>query len=183
MKSGTKTLIFGVHQFIWHPLTVVLAWMDLYHEIPNWKTLVCIFIHDFGYFGLSDIDGEEGSHHPLFAGRFAHKYLDAPGSFYGDDGTYSALCLYHSRFTARNLGHKPSKLCWADKLSCKYDPWWLYLPRAILSGEIIEYRKNAADFGACPISFSNLQWYKWAQPRMIGKAYHRDDRPSYQEGS
>jgi hypothetical protein len=133
------------------------------------------------YWGLTDMDGEEGQHHPILAGRFAHKWLDGRGVYYGDG--YSALCLFHSRYTAKNLGGIPSKLCWADKLCVKFDPWWLYLPRVILSGEIKEYRQRAADFGAVPLSVSNREWYRWAQHRMIVKAYRQDARPAYKEGS
>ena len=126
------------------------------------------------------MDGEDGKHHPILAGRIAHKYLD-DRAFYGD--AYSALCLFHSRYTAKDLEREPSKLCWADKLSCKYDPWWLYLPRAILSGEINEYRQSAAEFGAVPLMASNREWYAWAQPRMIGKAYRQDARVAYEKNS
>lgn len=57
MKTGTKSLLFGVHQFIWHPLTVLLAWIKLYGW-PAWEELVCIIIHDWGYWGKSNMDGE-----------------------------------------------------------------------------------------------------------------------------
>lgn len=33
----------------------------------------------------------------------------------------------------------PSKLCYADKLALALEPWWLYLPRVMLTGEIKEY--------------------------------------------
>jgi|GEM_PF-5904394 len=56
---------------------------------------------------------------------------------------------------------QPSKLCWADKLSIIYDPWWVYLPRAWLSGELKEYRYKAAACGAVPINASNREWYRW----------------------
>jgi len=47
MKVGTKSLLWGVHQIFWHPLTVTLAWRELYKKWPSWKEFVCIFIHDW----------------------------------------------------------------------------------------------------------------------------------------
>ena len=43
------------------------------------------------------------------------------------------------RFIAKQLDRQPSRLCAADKLACALEPWWLYLPRVILSGEVVEY--------------------------------------------
>jgi hypothetical protein len=46
--------------------------------------------------------------------------------------------LYHSRFLAKQRGAQPSPLCLADKLSIAIEPWWFYLPRVNLSGEVHE---------------------------------------------
>jgi hypothetical protein len=53
------------------------------------------------------------------------------------------FCLYHSRFYAKRDGAKPSRLCMADKLAVALEPWWLYLPRVHLSGEVWEYFEAA----------------------------------------
>lgn len=42
---------------------------------------------------------------------------------------------------AKKYGILYSRLCVADKLAIALEPWWLYLPRVILSGEIKEYMK------------------------------------------
>ncbi len=151
MEVGTKTLLFGVHQFIWHPLTVLFAWIKLY-GCPTWEEFFCIFIHDWGYWGCSNIDGNEGERHPERAAGIA-LFL------FGNKA--ECLCLFHSSNYARKRGAEPSKLCWADKYSIIYDPWWLYLPRAWLSGELREYRQKAAKSGAVPLSSSNREWYSW----------------------
>lgn len=182
MKIGTKSLLIGAHQIILHPVTVTLAWIELY-GIPNWKELVCICIHDWGYWNCSDIDGNEGKWHPYLAARLADKYLDGQRGWLGYPDTYSGLCLFHSRDAAKEGFMPPSKLCWADKLSVKFDPWWLYLPRVILSGEIKEFRILAEKLGEVPNSASNKEWYLWAQERMIRKAYSMDARPAYEKGS
>jgi hypothetical protein len=194
MKIGTKSVLFGVHQFFWHPFTVFLAWCELY-GMPDWKETVCIFIHDLGYIGCSNMDGDEGENHPYYAAQVAHALYDGkvyaridyyprpvgtkmefpiPSTYWRD------LCLYHSRGTAKKYNAEPSKLCWADKLSIKYDPWFLYLPRAILSGEIKEYRKRADEFGELKYDKTNREWYQWSHDRMIRKAHNHDVTPPYE---
>jgi len=183
MKIGTKSLLIGAHQIFLHPITVTLAWIELY-GLPSWKELICICIHDWGYWNCSDIDGVgQGADHPFLAARIAYEYLDNNVGWMARGDSYSALCLYHSREIANEYKTKPSKLCWADKLSVKFDPWWLYLPRVILSGEIKEFRILAEKLGEVPNSASNKEWYLWAQKRMIRKAYSMDARPAYEKGS
>jgi hypothetical protein len=133
------------------------------------------------------MDGAEGSKHPIYGANLAHRFLDKPyGNADEDLWEYHDLCYLHSRGMAKDLSsmiHKkvnPSKLCWADKLAVKYDPWFLYLPRVILSGELAEYRKRADDFGELKLDKSNKEWYAWAQTRMIKKAYNKDTTPPYE---
>jgi hypothetical protein len=151
MNVGTKSLLFGVHQFIWHPITVLLAWIELYGR-PTWKELVCIIIHDWGYWGKPNMDGAEGSSHPEKGAKIAANLLGIH---------YWRLVLYHSRHYAREYEQEPSKLCWADKLSIIYDPWWFYLPRAWLSGELQEYREKAVEF--IPLEASHREWLRWVK--------------------
>lgn len=194
MEVGTKSVLFGVHQFIWHPITVLLAWINLY-GLPNWKELVCIFIHDLGYWGKPNMDGEEGETHPDFAAVWAYDFLDdhsltsgtepmnwdVPGAF-----RYFELCCLHSRTTAKKWGREPSKLCWADKLSIKYDPWWFYILRARLSGEINEYRSDAiTKIGTIRETSTDREWFIWARKRGVraameqnsARAYELEDKP------
>lgn len=157
MKTGTKSILFGVHQFLWHPITVWLAWVWLYKKVPNIKETICIIIHDWGYWGKKNMDDEEGEKHPEVGAKIA-------GRLFGQE--YYNLCLFHSRHYARNAGHEPSLLCWADKLSILFEPWWLYLPRAWASGELFEYRRIAAAAGFIPETDTNRQWYVWIQDRL-----------------
>jgi hypothetical protein len=161
MKTGTKSLLFGVHQFLWHPLTVLIAWHHLYGR-PSWRELVCIIIHDWGYWGSPNMDGDEGERHPEWAAKVANQLF---GKKYHD------LCLYHSRHYARRLNAEPSLLCWADKLSSIYEPMWFYLLRARLSGELAEYRKLASAY--IPLSSSDQKWFQWVQERLIKIANDR----------
>lgn len=149
MKTGTKSLLFGVHQFLIHPIVVWIAWYKLY-GFPDWRECFCIFIHDWGYFGKKNMDDEEGEKHPELAAKIA-------GFLFGDK--YRNLCLYHSRHYARKFGADPSSLCWADKLSITYEKWWIYLPRALLSGELKEYRVCADRGGLVPASYTHREWF------------------------
>jgi hypothetical protein len=194
MRMGTKSLLFGAHQIFWHPFTVFLAWLELYGW-PNWKEMMCIFIHDWGYWGLDNMEGDEGKKHPHLGANLAWKYLDHKQVIFDDygssetiptasiDKTYFYLCLFHSRTLADKHGMKPSKLCWADKLCVKYERWWIYLPRVFLSGEVHEYYQVALNAKLIEPGTSYIAWYNWARERMIRKAYAQDERPPYQVNS
>lgn len=159
MKIGTKSLLFGVHHFIFHPITVYAAWCSIYKSQPTWQETICIIIHDWGYWGKNNMDGEEGESHPKWAAKVAKKLFKY--DYYYD------LCAYHSRSYAKKDGAEPSKLCWADKYSIVFDPWWLYLPRAWATGELKEYRQVCSDSGYILSTESNLIWYNFIVARFI----------------
>jgi hypothetical protein len=165
LKTGTKSLLFGVHQFFIHPLTVYAAWVWLYRSLPSWRETVCIAVHDWGYWGKANMDDEDGERHPELGAKIA-------GRMFGPK--YHDLCLYHSRHYARNAGQEPSILCWADKLSILFERSWTYLPRAWASGELFEYRRIAADTRFIPLAATHRQWFTWIQGRL--SALGRDRR-------
>lgn len=183
MKVGTKSLLFGSHQFIWHPIQVLIAWISLYSSLPSWRELICIIIHDWGYWGKPNLDGPEGDKHPEWAAIIAHRFLDRklyyeviPNADVPVIGrvrkTHSELCLYHSRHYAKRVSQTPSKLCWADKLCIKYDPWWFYLTRVWLSGEIKELRFNGKVF--VPLERPHKEWFFWVRGIMLKVANERN---------
>lgn len=168
MNVGTKSILFGVHQFIWHPLTVWLAWRKLYGRNPNRWEALAIVVHDWGYWGKPNMDGPEGECHPqrgadIVAWCYRH---------FSRDINRRHLCFrwyrftkYHSRFCAALHHAEPSDLCWADKLCVWYDPKWFYLLRATLSGEIKEYRQNARN--KVPLCAPDHYWFDWYRDRVI----------------
>lgn len=167
MRLGTKSLLFGVHHFLWHPITVLRAWVDLYGR-PNMKELICIFIHDWGYWGCSEMDGRTGSQHPIRGAKIA-------GWLFGQE--YYDLCVLHSRTLSDALGMPPSKLCWADKLSMAYDPRWFYLLRASATGEIKEYRENSRSlFG---LWNTNEDWFDWLQEKLVMLVLHEINKEEH----
>jgi len=171
MRIGTKTLLYGNHQVILHPLFLLAAWLKLYKRI-NFKELICIIIHDWGYWGKPNLDGKEGEEHPEWAARWANRHLDAPQGYWGDSFYYQDLCLYHSRFMAKRNGKQPSKLCLADKLSVAIMPTWLWVFLGSLTGEIEEYINNPkyAIFNQARKSYS--EWFR--DYRTICKKWVRD---------
>ena len=130
MQIGTKSLLFGSHQFIIHPFFVYIAWVKLYKSFPNWKEAICIIIHDWGYWGCPNMDGQEGEQHPYWAAHWAEKFLE----FH-----YLELCQYHSRFLAKKHDCPVSKLCLPDKYCAAIMPIWLSVLLSNATGEINEY--------------------------------------------
>ena len=122
MKLGTKSVLFGAHQFLIHPCFVAFAWWKLYGFPFDPRLWVAFFLRDLGYWGMRNLDGPEGEAHPLWA-------AEVMGFLFGD--CWGDFCLYHSRFYAKKHNHSYSRLCVADKLSIAVEPFWLYLPWAL----------------------------------------------------
>lgn len=150
MKVGTKSVLFGAHQFLIHPWFVAYAWWKLYGFPWDPRLWVAFFVHDLGYWGKPNMDGPEGEMHPHFGAEIMGWLFDR----WGKDRTgqqdhpyhvsWYCFCFYHSRFMAKRYNIAYSRLCVADKLAISLEPWWFYLPRVILSGEIKEYMKIGA---------------------------------------
>jgi len=76
MTIGTKSLLFGVHQILLHPLFVAAAWKRLYSFPWDPRLWVAFFLHDIGYFGCSDMDREEGARHPEWGAALMWRLFD-----------------------------------------------------------------------------------------------------------
>src|SRR5690349_10347269 len=108
MRVGTKSLLFGVHNVLWHPITVWLAWVHLNKAFPRWWECVAIFTHDLGYWGKPDMDGEEGRQHPVAGANLAYLWTYNIARFFGmshpdaNGRAYRAwkLSIGHSRYYA-----------------------------------------------------------------------------------
>lgn len=135
MNVGTKSVLFGAHQFILHPVLLFCAWWRLFGFPADPRLWVAFVVHDLGYIGKPNMDGPEGETHVEWGANLMRRLF---GDEWGD------LCLYHSRFYAKRAGRQFSRLCVADKLVIVIEPWWLYLPRVWASGEVREYMRIAA---------------------------------------
>lgn len=172
INIGTRSILFGVHQLFLHPIFVAIAWKRLYGFPKDPRLWACFFLHDVGYLGRSNMDGQEGEAHVELGARIVGRLFDgsrfvqpwwarwffgaAPTrwrrpsryQFFGlrvdrSVNTWEDLSMFHSRFYARAHDRLPSRLCFADKLSFATTPRWLYLLLARASGELDEYMKAA----------------------------------------
>lgn len=150
MKRGTKSVLFGVHQFIWHPLTVAYAWKKLYRRWPSIYQWIAIFCHDIGYWGKAAMDSADGQTHPERGAKvawylvyWAARLRGRPtGTALNIADAIHDLALCHSTHYAQKKGRTVSKLYLPDKACVLLEPIWFYLLRAWLSGELKEYVEN-----------------------------------------
>ena len=150
MTLGTKTLLFGVHQVIIHPLLVTISWIRLYHSFPNWKELFCIFIHDWGYWGKPNLKNADGDTHPQLGANIAEKLL---GSEWRD------FILGHSSFYVVRNNIKASKLLAPDKYFHCLIPLWAYKILAVPTGEFRHYRDIKHCRQVADQSETDKEWY------------------------
>lgn len=134
MKLGTKSVLFGAHCFFIHPWFVALAWWKIYGFPYDPRLWIAFFVHDLGYFGKPNMDGDEGELHPYWGACLM-------GALFGKQ--WFDFTLYHSRFLAKKNNAQYSRLCVADKFAIVLTPAWLYLPMVKATGEIVEYMKDA----------------------------------------
>lgn len=179
MRIGTKSVLFGVHQFLWHPLTVLLAWRKLYKSWPHWAELIAIFLHDTpGYWSKPEMDGPEGVNHPYLGAFWTARIVVLVTQGYWIDqvpfenehgGNIYAFTLLHSREVAKQWKCPTSKLYAADKCAILFDPAWFYLLRARLSGELYEYKGRAILSGHLPVDATDKEWYWFYHNHVINR--------------
>lgn len=179
MKIGTESLLLGAHQFILHPLVLAYSWWKLWGfqrvkdpyvstHLLDWRLWFCFLVHDWGYWGKPEMDGDHGEAHPFLGARLASWLLDGSrGRWYRCTyrsagfkpvpdgkvfahyeshylGQWGLFCLTHSRFLAKHVGFRVSALCAADKYSISVLPGWAYIPMTRLTGEIHDYMVNGS---------------------------------------
>lgn len=160
MTLGTKSLLFGVHQFILHPLLVLIAWVKLYGSFPNWKELVCIIIHDWGYWGVADVKGERGDRHPEYGAKLAFKWFGFK---------YHRFILGHSSFYIARHGVKRSKLLAPDKYWHCMVPLWFYKIMSVPTGEFKYYRGMQHARQVTALEDSDKEWWSKLQKVCMDK--------------
>lgn len=161
MKIGTRSLLFGAHQFLLHPLFLALAWWKLYGAPLDPRLWIAFLVHDLGYWGKADMDGDEGQRHPELGGRIMARLF---GQAWGD------FTRLHSRHYAALEGCEPSPLCAADKLVLVITPRWLYLPLVCLTGEAAEYQALYARWLGVK-SVSVEQWYDGLREHWLNEVF------------
>lgn len=173
MRVGTRSVLFGVHQFLWHPLTVALAFRKWHGRWPRGKAeWVAIMVHDLGYWGCDNMDGESGRRHPLQSAVIAW------WTVYGLRGDRTqrmhavSLVLGHSSFFAAQRGQPVSMLYAPDKLCVLHEPRWFYLLRGLASGEIWEYIAQAPEELSEGAKWRRpWRWVNWYRAKTWRKFY------------
>lgn len=181
MKMGTKSVLFGAHCFLFHWIFVAWGWWKLHRfrriyigvrERPDgWKTgeyaslwrpalWVAFFVHDLGYLGKPNMDGDEGEQHPRFGAAIMRRLFGEP---------WGKFVLYHSRFLAKQHGEPFSALCVADKYAIVLTPRWLYLPMVNWTGEIREYMAKSSAMNNTGNKYSGMNLDVSSQ-----RAWHAD---------
>ncbi|WP_025227821.1 hypothetical protein [Fimbriimonas ginsengisoli] len=204
MEIGTKSVLFGAHCWFIHPWFVARAWTKLYGFPKDYRLWVAFFVHDLGYLGKPNMDGPEGETHVEFGANLMHRWFDVseptrtpecdrirhavghrwcPGCI-SQFNEWRNFCLYHSRFYAKRDRQPFSRLCVADKLAVALEPWWLYLPRVIATGEIREYmalarHREGSKYSAMQMNTTSPRaWFETMGVYLRAWAYeHADGRP------
>lgn len=76
---GTRSILYGVHCFFIHPWFVALGWWKLYGFPFDPRLWVAFFVHDLGYWGKPNMDGEEGEAHPFTGAAIMGALFDVRG--------------------------------------------------------------------------------------------------------
>jgi hypothetical protein len=150
LTVGTRSILWGGHQFILHPIFVALAWRKLYgswpRKLPIW---FAFFLHDIGYWGKNEMDGEEGENHPEWGAAILSDLFDYGAWSNGDE--WYIFSATHSRSYASKIDRWDcSDLMRADKLATAMMPQWLYVALLWLSNEWVEYRDRWVAAGTYP---------------------------------
>lgn len=69
VNIGTRSVLFGAHCFFLHPWFVAQAWRQLYGFPWDPRLWIAFFVHDLGYWGKPNMDGEEGELHPMWGAQ------------------------------------------------------------------------------------------------------------------
>lgn len=151
MKIGTRSVLFGAHQFLLHPLFVAWGWVRCHgwRDMWRWQLWLCFVVHDWGYWGKGDLDGEDGEMHPDLGARIVW-HLAGP--------LWAAFCAGHSRGYARRVGIATSKLMRPDKQATYLMPRWLYVLLIALGGEWVEWRDLWIAAGGYPGAIDDGPW-------------------------
>lgn len=123
MKIGTKSVLFGVHQFAIHPWFVALGWWKLYGFPTQLWLWIAFFVHDIGYLGKPNMDGPEGEEHPWTGARImywlqgAWLFLRQP-VFYERHFSWSPMRWWHlqRRWADAHLLVAQQRVIWGNEV-------------------------------------------------------------------
>lgn len=195
IPAGTLSILFGAHCWFIHPFFVAASWWRTFGFPFDPRLWVAFFVHDLGYWGLSNMDDEKGEDHVYYGAGIMGKWFDfgwvanlfdRVWGYQPFGSSWYDFCHLHSRFIASRVELPISMLCVADKRAIIMEPWWFYLPRVILSGEIVEYRSLLrSKYNETGAPVTNREWFtivkdhvaRWLAKTLADKAYYDAERP------
>lgn len=166
MRIGTKSVLFGVHCVLLHPVFIAVGWWKEYGFAPvRIGQRIVTDVVALGPGRRMPVNCRYEVFTSLWSPRLwlafiVHDigYLGKPNMDGPEGETHPKLgarimrrlfgepwgefVLTHSRYYAKRLGKPVSPLCAADKRVFLIEPAWLYLPRARASGELAEFLAN-----------------------------------------
>jgi len=125
MTEGTKSYLIGCHQFLLHPLWVLLAWRLEYKSWPKWWELICILSHDIGICGRQYLSDDKAKiDHWIKGARLAQNVVWVVSHKVGLYVRAYNCCAGHC---PSESGVLESRLSRPDKRSWLVAPmWWLW---------------------------------------------------------
>lgn len=119
-SEGTKSYLFGCHQFFIHPMCVLVGWLKVHGRFPAFWELCCIFLHDIGHWGKNYLTHyPEKREHWRLGAEIALRLFGLKGYL---------LIAGHTK----SSGFPRSDLFLPDKVSWLVAPkWWLYSNRIV----------------------------------------------------
>lgn len=116
MTQGTKSILIGSHSVI-HSILVIKAWRIVYNKWPSLKIILCIFLHDIGYYGMNYITNKSNIGHAELGARIAKK-------IFGKE--YYELIIGHSASSRNKYKIYDTRLEAPDDYSWLIAPkWWI----------------------------------------------------------
>jgi len=159
---------------------VFLAWRRLYGWPKDYRLYVAFLLHDIGYAGLHDLDGDEGQRHPLRGANLMGRLFDRGETDTCREGRWWRFTGAHSRTYAAMLAMPHSPLMAVDKLATATYPRWRYALLCWTSGVYVEYRGRWAAAGTYPVRADDGAWAycghlqrNWARFKVRGAAAGR----------
>jgi hypothetical protein len=168
MRLGTKSVLFGYHQFILHPLFVAEGWRRLYGFPWDPRLWAAFFLHDVGYLGKPNMDGPEGERHPELGADIMAMLFDGAHEKLSDY-KWRNFCITHSRTYAHLQFMEISPLCFADKLAFLMYPVWLLKALYWASGEFEEYRRRRYS-NTEKVPVAPMSWEEWHHQAWVSNA-------------
>ncbi len=151
MRVGTRSLLYGAHCIPIHTAMIAIGWRVHHGRWPReWQVWAAFLLHDIGYWGSPDMDGEVGKTHPMAGARLVARIASLrslPEHRQIDYHHWYNFTAFHSRYYAEHLGGAPSELAIPDKLATALMPIPLLALLYRLSGEHDEYIRYARSRG------------------------------------